>query len=64
MRAALMEGLVGIERVVSLSKVALLVFLRKESELLLFEWYLRVDAVCLIGGGRVELSGTYLILNR
>ena len=58
-----MEGLVGIERVVSLSKVALLLFLRKESELVLFEWCLRVDAVCLIGGGRVEPSGTYLILN-
>ena len=64
MRAALMEGLVGIERVVSLSKLALLLFLRNESELFLFEWCLRVDAVCLIGGGSLELSGTYLILNR
>ena len=64
MRAAPIEGLVGIERVVSLRKVALLDFLRKESELFLFEWCLRVATVCLIGGGRVEPSGTYLILNR
>ena len=64
MLVALMEELVCIERVVSLSKVGLLDFLRKESELFLFEWCLRVAAVCLIGGGRLEPSGTYLILQR
>lgn len=63
-RAALREGLTGIERVVFLRCTGLFCFFRKESELVLTDWCLRVAAVCLIGGGSLELSGTYTILNR
>ena len=57
-RAAPSEGLPGIERVVLLRCVGLFCFFKKETELVLTDWCLRVAAVCLVGGGSSELSGT------
>ena len=62
-RAAPSDGLTGIERVVVLRCAELCCFFRKESELVLTDCCLRAAAVCLVGGGSLELSGTYLILS-
>ena len=63
-RAAPSEGLAGIERVVLLRCAGLCCFLREEIEFILTDWVLRAAAVCLVGGGSLELSGTNLILDR
>ena len=62
-RAATSEGLAGIERAVLLGRAGLCCFLRRENELVLTDCCLRAAAVCLVGGGSLELSGTYLILS-
>ena len=63
-RAAPREGLTGIERVVFLKCAGLFCFFKKESELVLIDWCLRAAAVGWVGGGSLELSGTYMILRR